>query len=126
MLAAVHHCFWRVGVLIGVLLREGCSCYSTPRPLLTYALSVLALLSSPPSFAQPFVPSQQESCVYYQPPKLCWPPLAMAFTALRLPTCTGVLIPAVEVPKVKVPLPSWPRSLAPQAHTVPSSFSAKL
>jgi hypothetical protein len=37
---------------------------------------------------------------YYQPARLCLPPPAMAFTALRLPTCTGVLVPGVEVPKV--------------------------
>src|SRR5215208_6856329 len=66
----VRHCSWRVGVLIGVLLREGRSCYSTPRPLLTCSFSVLALLSSSLSSAQPFVPSQQESCAYYQPAKL--------------------------------------------------------
>ena len=68
--------------------------------LLACSLSVLALLSSPLSCARPFVPSWQESCAYYQLARLCWPPAAMAFIALRLPTCTGVLMPGVEVPRV--------------------------
>ena len=41
-------------------------------------------------------------------------------TPSKLPTCTGVLLSVV------VPSPSWPARLKPQAHTVPSSFSARL
>src|SRR5215218_6046849 len=55
--------------------------------------------------------------------------------------CTGVLLSGqlelvlppiivtshvVWVPSVVVPSPSWPNQLLPQAHTVPSSFSARL
>jgi hypothetical protein len=82
-------------------MRQGRSCYSTPRPLLMCSLAVLALLISSLSPARPFVPSRQERArVLYQPARLCLPPPAMAFTALKLPTCTGVLVPGVEVPKV--------------------------
>src|SRR5919199_86150 len=49
----------------------------------------------------------------------------MALIPLSSLTCTGVLIPMTVVPKVLVPLPSWPHWLEPQAHTVPSSFSAR-
>src|SRR5262245_2878297 len=62
------------------------------------------------------------------------PPAAMETTWVKWPlgsvgsmTGVGVVLPHTPLLAVQtVPLPSWPESLAPHAHTVPSDFRASV